>query len=945
MPLGPNVRLGGPVAAAGGALLGLLLAGVDPAAAVGPYWHVDTFNAANLSSMTGNRAMWSGVPGGTPGYASAPGYGNGWDDRLYWRTTVAVPTLSTQVRLRFDFNHDLPSGADFFRIEREVMGAWVVLGQVSGSNKNGMGQFITPATFDQVWTVPPGQYGGPHGDQVVLRLRVLTNASASDQDGGYNTSGAVQVDNVVVELNGTAVSSADFDPAGSNGGWTPFDRQAAADYVRDNVLGGAWANANLWMTQAPLDPTHVARDGDPLVPDLPMPYALTWFVVVDTFPDRNWSKPCQWVAVRADLGAHSGPISKQMPGAIHAGNGSGPRVDMDCAGVTPFPCPSLETPPSVGGAAPGAENPCRHAVLISGGVDRGLDRDYYTENLMAVYQKLRSLGFAKANLHAFYADGESRDLDDLDGDGDHDTGNDLEGEANLAAIRDRIRSLCAELDPRQDVLFIYTTDHGNAGGFLHLWDFDGDDSYDDDEKYPRSDLGFDTRYCRVCRLFVVMDQCFSGDFISNLTDEAHANTAIYTAADHQETVLREYMNRWEDLDPTTQTMNELHAAASLAVFWTDPQMGEGTPGIGDSFLGDCCALENCYASEVTPFCPDDVTKDAVLVVCNLLDEEHSYDVAFAGDPADADAGCTEAGPVLFTPLDPLPLVIPPRACARLRVRIDRPAGLDALNETACYTATVTNLERGNNLICHGSVKDRRDLCPEWVLAEDYQAIPQDQLRTFTIRLTNPAPTPSENAAAMSAVPYRFEVVPAEVDNVPEDAVGLNGGAPGAPVTGTFALPSPGGSLELPITVQYAQPDTEFFHVLRFLADVDGDATMEVLATMGLRNLGVATVSVTPRVAGAPGDPGLRVSPNPVRGEVALIFEAPGPEAGACRLEVIDLQGRRVRRLLGGAPIAQGPQRVVWDATDEDGRRVPDGVYLVRLTTARGVRQAKAGVMR
>jgi hypothetical protein len=54
-------------------------------------------------------------------------------------------------------------------------------------------------------------------------------------------------------------------------------------------------------------------------------------------------------------------------------------------------------------------------------------------------------------------------------------------------------------------------------------------------------------------------------------------------------------------------------------------------------------------------------------------------------------------------------------------------------------------------------------------------------------------------------------------------------------------------------------------------------------------------------------------------------------AGAVRLDVFDLSGRRVRALLQGNAAA-GPSEHVWDLRDARGRRVSSGVYFVRLST-------------
>ena len=52
------------------------------------------------------------------------------------------------------------------------------------------------------------------------------------------------------------------------------------------------------------------------------------------------------------------------------------------------------------------------------------------------------------------------------------------------------------------------------------------------------------------------------------------------------------------------------------------------------------------------------------------------------------------------------------------------------------------------------------------------------------------------------------------------------------------------------------------------------------------------------------------------------------------LEVFSLRGQRVRRLAQG-PRAAGVHHVQWDGKDDDGRPVPSGAYMARMSTAEG----------
>ena len=71
-------------------------------------------------------------------------------------------------------------------------------------------------------------------------------------------------------------------------------------------------------------------------------------------------------------------------------------------------------------------------------------------------------------------------------------------------------------------------------------------------------------------------------------------------------------------------------------------------------------------------------------------------------------------------------------------------------------------------------------------------------------------------------------------------------------------------------------------------------------------------------------------PNPAGASVEIRFSLAAPAHAT--LAVYDVSGRRVTTLLSGLTPA-GPHRVLWDASDERGGRVPAGVYFLRLAAA------------
>ncbi len=77
---------------------------------------------------------------------------------------------------------------------------------------------------------------------------------------------------------------------------------------------------------------------------------------------------------------------------------------------------------------------------------------------------------------------------------------------------------------------------------------------------------------------------------------------------------------------------------------------------------------------------------------------------------------------------------------------------------------------------------------------------------------------------------------------------------------------------------------------------------------------------------------MRVAPNPSDGPVVLF--AALPRDGWAQLEVYDVAGRRVRTIADRA-FSRGDHQFSWNSVDQNGDRLPAGVYLARLHTSAG----------
>jgi len=85
-----------------------------------------------------------------------------------------------------------------------------------------------------------------------------------------------------------------------------------------------------------------------------------------------------------------------------------------------------------------------------------------------------------------------------------------------------------------------------------------------------------------------------------------------------------------------------------------------------------------------------------------------------------------------------------------------------------------------------------------------------------------------------------------------------------------------------------------------------------------------------------------IAPNPTPGAAAVSFTL--ARGGDVRLEVVDLQGRRVRTLATGARAA-GSHRLTWDGRNESGESAATGLYFMRLEAEERVMTRKFSVLR
>jgi flagellar hook capping protein FlgD/LVIVD repeat-containing protein len=87
---------------------------------------------------------------------------------------------------------------------------------------------------------------------------------------------------------------------------------------------------------------------------------------------------------------------------------------------------------------------------------------------------------------------------------------------------------------------------------------------------------------------------------------------------------------------------------------------------------------------------------------------------------------------------------------------------------------------------------------------------------------------------------------------------------------------------------------------------------------------------------------LRAYPNPSSLRTSIEFST--LHEGPVQVSVYDVAGRRVRGLADGI-LRAGDHRLHWDGHAEDGRAVPGGIYLIRVSTPEGSTTARSVMVR
>jgi hypothetical protein len=218
---------------------------VDLTDQIDAFFHVadgtelDGGQSGSLLPLSGSKSMWCGHGASTAvpycGYATLPGYGNGWDQILE-SNALAGDSVSLSYRVFWDSEPGYDGTVVEYTFDNgSVWYSFHITDTLSARaliyDGTGVSPYITEAVTNQI-------AGSPGGD-VRVRFRFRSDLAWSDEDGLWQTDGAIIVDDITVDTWAggvpTVSNTQDFEaaPAGSNtaGIWTGRKAPAFGDYA------------------------------------------------------------------------------------------------------------------------------------------------------------------------------------------------------------------------------------------------------------------------------------------------------------------------------------------------------------------------------------------------------------------------------------------------------------------------------------------------------------------------------------------------------------------------------------------------------------------------------------------------------------------------------------------------------------------------------------------
>ncbi|MFP5258680.1 MAG: C13 family peptidase [Acidobacteriota bacterium] len=237
-----------------------------------------------------------------------------------------------------------------------------------------------------------------------------------------------------------------------------------------------------------------------------------WLFFIDDAPTANWEHGCRFALVGAD-------------GEIRVVSARTPPKDM--AGFTelttwPHAAAVIRNAPAAAAdTATATDASHRYAVIISGGYDQANNHIRYWNDCAYFFTTLKNNGFLQDHIYVLFADGTDPAIDNSLGENSNvDLNGDTVADIGYSATKANITAVFNELAGKlgsQDILYLFTTDHGGAGDdnpspyansnvVLYLWN----------ESITNTEFAAEVNKVTTKATVAIFEQCYSGGMIEPL---------------------------------------------------------------------------------------------------------------------------------------------------------------------------------------------------------------------------------------------------------------------------------------------------------------------------------------------------------------------------------------------------------------------------------------------
>lgn len=195
------------------------------------FWHLDTYNAYSGSyswwlGVSSALSSWTALYGGSP---APPGYGNGW--KQYLQHSFNLTSATGTVTFSYYYKYDIEKNYDYFYVDvsNNSGQSWTTL--KTYTNRGG-----PPGGRPVDWTQGSIDLTSYKGENILIRFRFNSDETYSDEDGIFDSDGAVYIDEVELEDSSGVIFYDDMESG--SGSWETTQYQQAPDLAGTSFVAG-----------------------------------------------------------------------------------------------------------------------------------------------------------------------------------------------------------------------------------------------------------------------------------------------------------------------------------------------------------------------------------------------------------------------------------------------------------------------------------------------------------------------------------------------------------------------------------------------------------------------------------------------------------------------------------------------------------------------------------